>query len=461
MMQLFLLTLASAAALLPLRAPTCITCRARALRMEHHDNMPPVSMPQHVADDTDGDNKLLQLAEEQEVRQRRRQRHRHRAVLTKSRLNQQLARIKEQEQKLQSLRESILARDASSLPPGEQLPKPPEVELQSLGKSFTRTATSLPPPGEQPSVAGEQELFRHRFLVSSDLCIRLPIEASTLLRAFVVHSHLAGVVHLQLEAFRPLYKVNFSPDSKRMLSLPNAGGSSLVSEALAFELLARAFGASLQMTETELAYKHGSKMTDFATLLFGGYPLGVSVTRAYKWRGSRHCREGGTPSGLDVCDAKRLLMKKLAAINVSSRCARRVTRAHFWPRLASSAVPLIVCVRDAELPPGRAAPMCCVRAGMCKTTAGASSCSSCGRLPTKTRCCLSGSTSRCRPTCAPTRCCSSRAATASTGSSEREEELASAGPSASPCPVRVRSQTCAGSCARVDQASSDALTRRA
>ena len=100
----------------------------------------------------------------------------------------------------------------------------------------------------------EIELFRHRFLVSSDLCIRLPIEAATLLRAFVVHSHLSGVIHLQLEAFRPLSRMLWSPDAQRMLSLPNAGGgSSLVSETLAFELLARAFGASLERTELELA----------------------------------------------------------------------------------------------------------------------------------------------------------------------------------------------------------------
>jgi hypothetical protein len=40
--------------------------------------------------------------------------------------------------------------------------------------------------------------------------------------------------------------VRWSPDAARMLEMPNAGGSSLVSEALAFEVLARAFGASLE-----------------------------------------------------------------------------------------------------------------------------------------------------------------------------------------------------------------------
>jgi len=186
-----------------------------------------------------------------------------------------------------------------------------ELELQSLSARFARAAASSEP---EPTAAGEQELFRHRFLVSSDLCIRLPLEAATLMRAFVVHNHLAGVLHLQCEAFRPLSKVRWSPDAARMLEMPNAGGSSLVSEALAFEVLARAFGASLERTETELAYSYGSKMTDFATLLFGGYPLGVSVTRAYKWR-----KGYAEPAGLDITDAKRLLVKKLAGINASSR----------------------------------------------------------------------------------------------------------------------------------------------
>ena len=58
-------------------------------------------------------------------------------------------------------------------------------------------------------------------------------------------------------------------------------------------------------------------MTDFAIHLFGGYPLGVSVTRAYKWR--KGLLQERVPKELDVCEAKRLLVKKLEAINTSSR----------------------------------------------------------------------------------------------------------------------------------------------
>ena len=74
----------------------------------------------------------------------------------------------------------------------------------------------------------------------------------------------------------------------------------------------------------QLRYSHGSKMTDFAIECFGGYPLGVSVTRAYKWRGGVSSRASRSvhrspPIPLEPQDAHRLLVKKLRAINVSSR----------------------------------------------------------------------------------------------------------------------------------------------
>jgi len=176
---------------------------------------------------------------------------------------------------------------------------------------------------QQTQNTQQQTLFRHRFVVSKDFCIRMPLDACSLLRSCTMHSHLSTCMELQLEAFRPMSKVQWSPDASRMLRLPNAGGSSLVSEALAFELLARAFGASLEMTELELRYRQGSQMTDFAINVFGGYPLGVSVTRAYKWhRRNAPYRRGSPkqlPAGLDRSEAQRLLIKKLSAINSSSR----------------------------------------------------------------------------------------------------------------------------------------------
>ena len=110
----------------------------------------------------------------------------------------------------------------------------------------------------------QSELFRHRFLVATDMVIRLPLDAGSMLERFVREPHgiESGCVHSQLEVLRP--QIRWCRDSERMLSLPNAGGSSIASEALALEVLERAFGARLVMTESELLYRAGSKMTDFA-----------------------------------------------------------------------------------------------------------------------------------------------------------------------------------------------------
>ena len=161
-----------------------------------------------------------------------------------------------------------------------------------------------------------QQLFRHRFVVAKDFCIRMPLDAASLLRSCTMDSHLSTCIELQLEAFRPINKVQWSPDATRMLRMPNAGGSSLASEALAFEMLARAFGASLERTELELKYRQGSQLTDFAIEVFGGYHLGVSVTRAYVWHQPRTYTRGDgkmLPAGLEIADARRLLIKKLSA----------------------------------------------------------------------------------------------------------------------------------------------------
>ena len=79
-------------------------------------------------------------------------------------------------------------------------------------------------------------------------------------------------------------------------------------------MLARAFGARLEMTEMELRYTPGSQITDYACRVFNGCVLGVSVTRAVVHRGNGQL-------GGHLCDdeAYRLLSKKLAGINISTR----------------------------------------------------------------------------------------------------------------------------------------------
>jgi len=106
--------------------------------------------------------------------------------------------------------------------------------------------------------------------------------------------------------------------SNRMLHLPNAGGNSLWSEVISFEVLNSMFNAKLLKTEMELQYwPLGCKITDYSVELFN-QTIGVSVTRALKFGGK-----------FEEQDARNLLEKKLYGVNVSSKC---VVKEHAWSK---------------------------------------------------------------------------------------------------------------------------------
>lgn len=113
-----------------------------------------------------------------------------------------------------------------------------------------------------------------------------------------------------------------SPDGKRFFDTPNAGGSSLESEVMSFEVLRYCEGASLYKTETEIAYAPpddagANTITDYEITMYGE-KVGVSVTRAYK------------PSGQGVytdIEVKSLLEKKLHGV---VRSSMRVMPADRW-----------------------------------------------------------------------------------------------------------------------------------
>lgn len=95
---------------------------------------------------------------------------------------------------------------------------------------------------------------------------------------------------------------------REILADGNAGGSSLLSEVFAFELLGRCEGAALVKTETEIVYDQPGAITDLLVSI-DGEKLGVSVTRAV-----------GFPfdAPYTVEQATELLEGKLADILVSS-----------------------------------------------------------------------------------------------------------------------------------------------
>lgn len=119
---------------------------------------------------------------------------------------------------------------------------------------------------------------------------------------------LAGVVVTKYFSSKELKKMQLTVGGYRLLTVPNAGGSSVISEVLSFEVLNRCFSAKLKKTEMEVSYfPLGGSITDYTCELFHN-TVAVSVTRAMKFQGD-YCLD----------DAQRLLNKKLRGIIQSTR----------------------------------------------------------------------------------------------------------------------------------------------
>jgi hypothetical protein len=105
------------------------------------------------------------------------------------------------------------------------------------------------------------------------------------------------------EADKPL----LTDGGREIIDDGNAGGSSILSEVVSFELLARCEGATLLKTEKEIVYTDEGKLTDLLVEL-DGLKIGVSVTRAYLGPNNPYSLEA----------AQRLLSDKLGDILLSS-----------------------------------------------------------------------------------------------------------------------------------------------
>ncbi|KAI9207482.1 uncharacterized protein BJ171DRAFT_578601 [Polychytrium aggregatum] len=115
-----------------------------------------------------------------------------------------------------------------------------------------------------------------------------------------------GLVTTTANTFgRSMTLLNLSPDAYRVLTVPNAGGDSVLSEAFSCELMVRMLGARLTWTEMEVRYfPMGGAMTDYIVRM-GSVDVAVSVTRAMAWNKSIRFTHQ---------DAYRLLVKKLTGI---------------------------------------------------------------------------------------------------------------------------------------------------
>lgn len=91
-----------------------------------------------------------------------------------------------------------------------------------------------------------------------------------------------GIFELELHFERAYTEEDanrLSAGASRILTQGNAGGSSGISEAFAFDVLSRCESAVLLKTENEIQYDGDGKMTDFLAEM-DGVAIGVSVTRA-------------------------------------------------------------------------------------------------------------------------------------------------------------------------------------
>eukprot|EP00013_Stygamoeba_regulata_P002841 CAMPEP_0177628552 /NCGR_PEP_ID=MMETSP0447-20121125/192_1 /TAXON_ID=0 /ORGANISM="Stygamoeba regulata, Strain BSH-02190019" /LENGTH=333 /DNA_ID=CAMNT_0019129807 /DNA_START=50 /DNA_END=1052 /DNA_ORIENTATION=+ len=132
-----------------------------------------------------------------------------------------------------------------------------------------------------------------------------------------------GACGLVVNSFKPTRLPLLAPPPRlsvcgeRILHTPNAGGSSVWSEVFSIEVLRCLLGAKLERTEMEIQYGWRSRITDYSAM-FQGSVMGVSVTRAMKYKGV-----------FTAEDAEYLLTKKLRGVLESTHS---VITAHAWKR---------------------------------------------------------------------------------------------------------------------------------
>jgi hypothetical protein len=139
----------------------------------------------------------------------------------------------------------------------------------------------------------------------------------------LITSPMPSLVSNQLVFMAPerYERAALSMGGQRLFDTPNAGGSSIESEIMAYEVLHFCEGASLTATETEIQYTApddagANSITDLLVTI-DGQRVGVSVTRIYR----------PAPMVLTDADVRSQLVTKLTGINRSSM---RVLPAFRW-----------------------------------------------------------------------------------------------------------------------------------
>jgi len=185
--------------------------------------------------------------------------------------------------------------------------------------------TQTPSPAQNstinhvPTTSNELEAVQVASILTirPEFTIKSDFSSHFVLSAALTDSKRSGLVvnHFNCNSIDPK-RIGLSEGAQRIFNSPNAGGNSVWSETLSFEVLNNLLGAKLLLTEMEINYfPMGGKITDYSVTIFGN-PIGVSVTRALKFKGE-----------FTETDAILLLSKKLYGINESTRL---VVDEHKW-----------------------------------------------------------------------------------------------------------------------------------
>ena len=103
-------------------------------------------------------------------------------------------------------------------------------------------------------------------------------------------------------------EIKFMDVSIHSMDMPNAGGSSNISEALSMERMAAVYKAKKFVPEMEVCYWIESSMCDYLMTMENGENVGVSVTRAIKYPYENE---------ITLEDARFILQKKLYKLMVA------------------------------------------------------------------------------------------------------------------------------------------------
>lgn len=187
-------------------------------------------------------------------------------------------------------------------------------QIHNLEKKNEDTQVASPP----------QQRVNMCHTVGSDVSVSIALSDLSKVQDCITNPEQPCFVVHRMVAHKTFQHCKLSEGASLIYNSPNAGGNSEVSEALSFEVLYRLFGIRLIKTEMEIGYFWTiSKRTDYSAMCLGKR-LGVSVTRAMKYRGV-----------FTEADADVLLRKKLFGVldstkNVVERDSWTKQVLHVW-----------------------------------------------------------------------------------------------------------------------------------